>query len=94
MLLANIWKEKGLTNGANGYVKYIVYKEGEKPPQLPRFVLVYFPQYTGPSFIPGQDGIVPIEPLTRTWNESKIQLSRRMLPLVSSYAITIHKSQG
>ena len=69
MLLANIWKEKGLTNGANGYVKYIVYKEGEKPPQLPHFVLVYFPQYTGPSFIPGQDGIVPIEPLTRTWNE-------------------------
>ena len=94
MLLSNLWKEHGLTNGANGYVKYIVYDEDKEPPKLPAFVLVYFPQYTGPSFHPKEEKIVPIAPVQRKWYVSSAEYSRRMIPLTPSYAITIHKSQG
>ena len=94
MLLSNLWKEHGLTNGANGYVKYIVYDENKAPPKLPAFVLVHFPQYTGPSFHPKEEKIVPIVPVQRKWYESRAEHSRLMVPLTPSYAITIHKSQG
>ena len=75
MLVSNLWNEQGLTNGANGFVRYIVYDQNLKPPNLPNFVLVYFPQYTGPSFY--YDGttneeLVPIAPVTRNWYESKV----------------------
>ena len=94
MLLQNLWSDHGLTNGANGFVKYIVYKDGIQPPKLPSFVLVYFPQYTGPSFHPSEEKLVPIVPVLRNWYESKTEHHRTMLPLIPSYAITIHKSQG
>ena len=94
MLTANLWKKHGLLNGANGIVKYICYDDGDVPPALPAFVLVYFPQYTGPSFHPKEEKLVPIVKVTRNWYESKSELSRTMLPLIPSYAITIHKSQG
>ena len=67
MLLSNLWKEHGLTNGANGFVKYIVYDADTAPPKLPAFVLVYFPQYKGPSFHPKEEKIVPIVPVFRKW---------------------------
>ena len=94
MLLSNLWKEHGLTNGANGFVRYIVYDEDKAPPKLPAFVLVYFPQYTGPSFHPNEEKIVPIVPVLRKWYDSRTEHNRTMLPLIPSYAITIHKSQG
>ena len=94
MLLSNLWKEHGLTNGANGFVRYIVYDEDKAPPNLPAFVLVYFPQYTGPSFHPKEEKIVPIVPVFRKWYDSRVEHNRTMLPLIPSYAITIHKSQG
>ena len=94
MLLSNLWNKHGLTNGANGIVKYIVYEKDKKPPNLPAYVLVYFPDYTGPSFLDSEDKVVPIVPITRKWFESKTEHYRTMLPLVPSYAITIHKSQG
>ena len=94
MLLSNLWNKHGLTNGANGIVRYIVYEKDKKPPSLPSFVLVYFPDYTGPSFHDSEEKLVPIVPITRKWFESKAEHYRTMLPLVPSYAITIHKSQG
>ena len=94
MLLSNLWKEHGLTKGANGFVRYIVYDEDKAPPKLPAFLLVYFPQYTGPSFHPKEEKIVPIVPVLRKWYDSRVEHNRTMLPLIPSYAITIHKSQG
>ena len=94
MLLSNIWKDCGLTNGANGIVKYIVYDEGTGPPKLPACVLVHFPQYTGPSFHPTEEKIVPIVPVFRKWHDYKVEHNRTMLPVTPSYGITIHKSQG
>lgn len=94
MLLSNLWKEHGLTNGANGFVRYIVYDQDNFPTKLPAFVLIYFPQYTGPSFHPKEEKLVPIVPVFRKWYDCKSEHNRTMLPLTPSYAITIHKSQG
>ena len=87
---------KGLTNGANGRVRYIVYDQGSRPPELPNFVLIYFPQYKGPTFFTDVTGekLVPIAPVTRNWYDSKVECQRTMIPLIPSYAITIHKRQG
>ena len=97
MLISNIWSEQGLTNGANGFVRYIVYDDNSKPPELPNCVLVYFPLYTGPSFFTDtntKEKLVPIGPIMRSWYQNKVEHQRTMIPLIPSYAITIHKSQG
>ena len=93
LLTTNLWKEVGLTNGAKGKVKYIIYAKGEKPPMLPRLVIVEFEQYTGPDYL-GMKKCVPIIPISRTWYESNKTCERIMLPLNLGYGITIHKSQG
>ena len=95
MLLSNLWSEQGLTNGSNGFVRYIVYDENSKPPELPKFVLVYFPLYTGPDFLTvAGEKLVPIVPIMRSWFIKNTEHQRTMIPLIPSYAISIHKSQG
>lgn len=93
ILTSNLWKETGLTNGARGIVKYILYAKGKKPTQLPEAVIVQFEQYIGPNFF-GLPQCVPIVPVTRTWYMNKNTCIRVMLPLEPAYAMTIHKSQG
>ena len=93
LLISNIWKEAGLTNGANGTVKYIIYEKGKKPPELPTFLIIHFDQYTGPPFL-NMEKCVPIAPVNRTWYSSKVLCQRWMLPVVPGYAMSIHKSQG
>jgi len=93
LITTNLWKEVGLTNGAKGKVKYLIYAKGEKPPTLPRIVIVEVEQYTGPSFM-GMKKCVPITPVTRHWYEGGKLCTREMLPLNLGYGITIHKSQG
>lgn len=51
MLIANLWIEVGLVNGALGMVVSICYKEGG-PPALPLTVMVKFDNYTGPYSYP------------------------------------------
>ena len=41
-----------------------------------------------------KEKLVPICPTTRSWFEYKVHYERKMIPLIPSYAITIHKSQG
>ena len=94
MVTCNLWKDAGLVNGAQGTIHKVVYHPDREPPDLPAMILVKIPQYTGPSCIEGEDKIVPIVPVTRQWFKGKESCQRKALPLVPSYAITIHKAQG
>ena len=94
ILTTNLWKEAGLTNGAKGIVKYIVYEPSFKPPDLPSMVIVQFPQYIGPSYLNDCNNCVPIVPMKKDWFTGKKLCWRRMLPLKPAYGTTIHSSQG
>ena len=94
ILTSNLWKEAGLTNGAKGLVKYIIYESNKKPKALPSMVIVQFPQYLGPSYLKNCDKCVPIVPIRREWYRGKKPCWRLMLPLKPAYGTTIHSSQG
>ena len=95
LLSTNLWQEAGLTNGAVGEVKYIIYKEGEGPPELPALLICKFDQYIGPPYLVGEEKTVPIVPLKRQWvSKLKQDCDRTMLPIKPGYAVSIHSSQG
>jgi hypothetical protein len=93
-LTFNAWTKAGLTNGAKGTVFAIIYAEGVKPPSLPEAIIVIFPDYTGPSYLPGIPNAVPIVPVKRDWFCNRVHCYRVQLPVILGYAITIHKLQG
>ena len=95
VLTSNLWTEAKLVNGSNGTVEFLVYKEGTIAGRdLPSIVICKFPDYTGPSFLPGTDRLVPIVPKRVTWYSKGVQYSRSQYSLILSWALTIHKSQG
>ena len=103
MLLHNLKQESNLVNGSVGYVKEIVYEDGQGPPRLPLYVVVDFGDfYTGVNFFekdgPEKKNWVPIKPTTMEWwgwsGQEKKTYTRRQLPLRLAWAMTIHKSQG
>lgn len=40
IIIKNLWIKKGLTNGAMGTLRHIIFKEGDKPPSLPVAIIV------------------------------------------------------
>ena len=94
ILTTNLWKAAGLTNGAKGIVKYIIYEPNVKPKALPSMVIVQFPQYIGPSYLKDYPNCVPIVPMKKDWFTGKKLCWRIMLPLKLAYGTTIHSSQG
>ena len=94
MLIANIWQQVGVCNGAAGTVHQFLYQADHKPPDLPIAVLVDFDTYAGPPFLSSRPNYVPVPPLSFEWESNGQRLSRQQLPLQLRYAITIHKSQG
>ena len=95
VLTDNLWPEMGLINGSKGTVTHIVFQEGMHPGNgMPHFIVVAFPDYLGPSFLPDHPGTVPIFPRTAEWKVGTKQCTRRSFPLIPAYALTIHKSQG
>ena len=93
-LISNEWTEAGLTNGSDGTVLGILYQDNHGPPELPAAILCSFPSYTGPPYLPEYPHSVPITPITRKWMNGKTQCSRTMIPLISGYALSIHRLQG
>ena len=93
-LTANLWTKAGLTNGAKGIVRGIIYAPNSKPPDLPLCLIVTFEKYYGPPFIDSLPKSVPICPIRREWYSQDKSLSRTMLPLILGYALSIHKLQG
>jgi ATP-dependent DNA helicase PIF1 len=98
-LTANLWTAAGLTNGAKGTVHSIIYKEGEKPPQLPVAVIGVFDKYNGAQFDWSADlhmpeNAIPICPVSRQFFSGKKDCTRLMLPMILGYAMSIHRLQG
>ena len=95
MLTENLWPDMGLINGAKGTVTHIVFQEGVHPANgMPAFILVSFPDYVGPPFVPGMPGTVPICPRTAEWKDGSTRCTRRSFSLIPGFALTIHKSEG
>ena len=95
VITANLWAEAKLGNSSKGVVEYIIYKAGTSPRNsLPAIVICNFPAYTGPSYIPGVPGLVPIVPTMKTWFAKNKQFSRQAYSLILSWALTIDKSQS
>ena len=93
-LTSNLWTQAGLTNGAEGKVRYIIYNPGEQPPALPVAVISTFKDYRGPRYLPDLPKSVPIVPVRREWFTNKMHCTRTMLPMILGYALSIHKLQG
>jgi hypothetical protein len=90
----NIKPEWGLYNGARGVIKSIHFHEGESPntKDLPSFVLVNFPMYSGPPFDSCNPKHVPLVPIQFQCKNKCCTMTQ--LPLTLSYATTNYKLQG
>ena len=67
------------------------------PPSLPVAIIATFNCYIGPPFLPGLANGVPICPVTigpTCWHRQNMNVTRRMLPIILGYALSIHKLQG
>ena len=95
LLTRNLWTEAGLTNGAVGTVKYIIYDK-DLPPAPPKFVICHFEDYEGPSYIPNEPKCVPILLHEHHFYKQKQTepCVRQMILLKPGYATSIHSSQG
>jgi ATP-dependent exoDNAse (exonuclease V) alpha subunit len=91
MLTENLWVEQGLVNGSIGYVRAIIFKDGERPPSMPKVVLVDFPDYKGRR-MPGN--VFPITSRTFHWDHKGKNCTRIQIPLTVAGAITVHRSQS
>ena len=95
MLTLNLWTSVGLCNGICGIVKHIIYEVNQSPPNLPIGLMIEFPDYTGPPpppMIQESPKLVPICPITASFNNLGNTYERQQLPLHLAWAIAIHKS--
>lgn len=90
----NIRPEWGLYNNAVGTIVDILFSNGESPNDnnLPSFILVDFPGYTGPPFIETYPTIIPVAPVEVCCEHKCCR--RKQMPLRLAYGQTIHTFQG
>ena len=91
MLIANVWVDAGLVNGAKGTVVSICYDNFYSLLCLPIGVTIKFASYTGPTLF---NGMVSITPICRSWLSTDKQCSRLQHHLKLAWAVTIFKCQG
>ena len=84
-LTTNLWTAAGLVNGAIGHVYAIIYDKEEKPPQIPRAVIVIFESYIGPSYLSSIAKAVPILPVRRTWLSNGRNCNKRQPSQYTNY---------
>lgn len=90
----NFEPDWGLFNGAVGSVKEIVYNTDGHPLDgtLPKYVIVHFPHYCGPSWFDDHPKWVPIPPIELNCQKHCCKLM--YLPLSLAYSKTGHTFQG
>ena len=94
MLSSASWQEWGLYNGAIGEVVDIIYRPGERPPMsLPACILVAFPKYCGPVFLPRLPTVAPVSPIERIMN-CMCRCSRTTTPISQPGALPSTKARG
>ena len=93
VMTSNICQPWKLFNGAAGTVTDIIFEPGDCPrldgTAWPRMVLVDFPQYTGPAFLPDRPTVVPVFP--KEVSDSKRGGTREMFPIRLGFCLTCHK---
>ena len=92
-LTRTISTQHGLTNGALGTVRAIIYSPDKAPPDLPDFVVVQFDDVHVPTCVPDIPNCVALTPRTHRWKKD-VACSRQQFPLSWGWAITIHKAEG
>jgi len=95
MLIQNVWQNANLVNGSIGTIYDIIYEKGVAPPSQPLFILVDFPNYSGKPFIAAHPKLVPIVPVSFSFvTTDNKTVTRKQMPLMLAYGLTIHKAQG
>ncbi|KAG7299154.1 hypothetical protein JYU34_017689 [Plutella xylostella] len=100
MLRRNISVTEGLVNGAMGIIckfKWPALRRDQlEAGELPDAVYVKFDDETIGIKVKDSEGLVAIAPSTATFQANKGygDVERRMLPLILSWAVTVHKLQG
>ncbi|CAH1645765.1 unnamed protein product [Spodoptera littoralis] len=100
MLRRNISVSDGLVNGAMGVIKNIKWpalrRDQLEAGELPEAVLVQFDDETVGRRVKDAEGFVSIAPTCATFQANKGygDVERRMLPIILSWAVTVHKLQG
>lgn len=94
MLIRNILTSDGLVNGAQGYVKSINYST-ENPNMSSSISVLFDNPNIGKVYNCDSSDFIDIKPLTvKFYGKQGLEIERTQFPLIPSYAITIHKSQG
>ena len=91
MLRRNLIVSRGLVNGAIGKIYKILYQQGEKPPKLPKFILVEFEDIRLEDL---NVRYVPLKPILVGWKKNGHRCTRLQYPIHLCWACTIHKSQS
>lgn len=93
MLLRNIMTTEGLVNGAQGTIETIVWSESKK---MPSGVYIKFDNPNVAKVLQTSDvNSVLLKPFTTKFvGKEGTEIQRTQLPLLPSWAIVIHKSQG
>ena len=94
LLTSNLWTPAGFTNGATGYVHSILYNQRSNPLSLPEAIIATFEAYLGPPCLKHVSQCVPIIPVRRQWMRNGVSYSRKQLPIILGYGLSIHKLQG
>lgn len=100
MLRCNITVSEGLVNGAMGIIKKnkwpALRRDQLEDGELPEAVYVKFDDETIGLRLKDSNGCIPIPPTSTTFQATRGygDVERRMLPLILSWAVTVHKLQG
>ena len=94
MVATAVWKEWSLYDGEIVEAAGIIYRPCDRPPRsLPACVLVSFPKYFGPIFLPDLPNVSPVAPIERVLDCRRL-FSRTTAPLLPARGLTFHISRG